>query len=46
VSAALILIDCQRIQVMADLLCELQRDWLRTEAASEFAQIVFAADGQ
>jgi hypothetical protein len=25
--------------------CELQRDWLRAETASAFAQIVFAVEG-
>ncbi len=28
------------------LLCELQRDWLRTETASQFAEILFAVEGR
>jgi nicotinamidase-related amidase len=28
------------------LLCELQRDWARTETASEFAEVVFSVEGK
>jgi nicotinamidase-related amidase len=27
------------------LLCELQRDWVRTETAQQFAEILFAVEG-
>ena len=28
------------------LLCELQRDWARTETASQFAEVVFSVEGK